>query len=171
MTPLFLLMLACGTAPSPGASPAPATAPAAPAPAPAASAPAAAPGGGTVYGDSFEPQNPFTATALTQGAAEHHGKEVTVKGTIRTVCQAKGCWHRLATDDAKTDVLVKASRYHVFLPKDAAGRTAIVKGTFSHQLMPLDEAKHFAEDAGLDPNTVTEAPMTYGIDASGVILM
>ena len=59
----------------------------------------------------------------------------------------------------------------VFRPGLFAGRTAIVKGTFSKAVMPLEEAKHYAEDAGKDPATVTEAPITYSIDAAGVILM
>ena len=77
----------------------------------------------------------------------------------------------IATADPNVDVMVKDKAYGIFLPFDAAGKKVAVKGTFSVEILPLEEARHYASDAGKDPNTITEAPKTFLMDADGVALL
>lgn len=164
---LISLLVACGANP-------PEPPPAAPAEAPAAVAtPAAppAPTGNGPFGVAPDAAKAVPVDTVVADAAAWSGKDVTVKGTVREVCQKKGCWHRLSTADANVDILVKDKEYQIFLPKDAGGRTALVQGTFLVEEMPMDEAKHYAEDAGRDPSTITGPVKTFQIDAAGVLLL
>lgn len=163
---LLALMLACAT-PAPTTTPAEAPAPAAPAEAPAAEAPAQ----NIAYGEAVDETAAVTVDAVIAAADTYNGKPVTVTGTVKEVCQKKGCWHTIATNDPNVDVMVKDKAYGIFLPFDAAGKKVAVKGTFSVEVLPLEEARHYAQDAGKDPNTITEAPKTFLMDADGVKLL
>jgi hypothetical protein len=153
---LFVLVLACASPTPPVAAPAPQA--------------AAAPAQTENLGASFEldPAKDLAADRLRTEADTWNGQELTVTGTIREVCQKKGCWHTLSTGDAETNIMVKDKEYAIFLPKDCAGRQVAVHGRFSVETLPLEEAKHLAADAGKDPATVTVAPKTLLLDASGV---
>jgi hypothetical protein len=56
-------------------------------------------------------------------------KEMTTKVTakIEDVCQKKGCWMNLV-DDKGNKIRVTFKDYAFFMPKDAAGKTAIIEG-------------------------------------------
>ena len=104
-------------------------------------------------------------------AAEFEGKVVVVKAQVAAVCQKKGCWHRLGTANPDVTVMVKDKEYEVFLPLGATGKSAIVSGIFHTETLGVDEAKHYAEDAGKDPATVTGPVTQFAIDVDGVKLM
>lgn len=173
---MLLFLLACST---PEAPPAPAPeAPVAAAPAPA-TAPAAAPAdngaafdkeavAGLLVGADFAAATPVSADALCTDAATWNGKEVTVEATVKEVCQKKGCWHTLATNDPAVSVMVKDKEYAIFLPKGSAGKKVHVHGTFAVTEIPEDEAKHYAEDAGKDPSAITGPQKSFQVDVSGV---
>jgi|GEM_PF-1471268 len=169
------LLVACGSsstpsaevpAPDPVASATPAAA------APVAAAPAGAEGDcpaatyGTMPVDLGEP---VAADALRTGAVAS-GSRVKLKGTIKEVCQKKGCWHTVATSDPAVDLMVKDKEYAIFLPKGCGGHEAEIAGTFTQELMPVEEARHYAEDAGKDPSTITEAPTRLLVDVEAVAI-
>ncbi len=158
---LVALLLACSTTPDA----APAAAPAAPAP--AAEAPAA-PAQTVALGAEVDAAAALPVDQVIADAANWSGKPVTIKGTVKEVCQKKGCWHTIATADPAVNVMVKDKEYKIFLPFDSAGKTAVVSGTFSVETLPLDEARHYAEDAGKDPSTITEPQKTFLMDADGI---
>ena len=54
---------------------------------------------------------------------------------------------------------------------DAEGKTAVVSGVFAQETLSLADAKHFAEDAGKDPATVTEPLTQYSIELAGVTFL
>lgn len=157
---LLPLLLACASS-SPPAKP-PETAPVASSV--ASDCPAA------VYGALPADLGPAVdADQLRTGQVES-GSRVLVRGVIKEVCQKKGCWHTLATADPAVDILVKDKEYAIFLPTGCGGRTAEIAGTFTREVMPLEEARHYAEDAGEDPSTITEAPVKLLIDVEGVAI-
>ena len=166
---LLALILACAaeTAPTP--------APVAPAEEAAEEAHAEAAGesgaSNVAYGEAVDVSTAVSVDAVIAAADTYNGKPVTVTGTVKSVCQKKGCWHTIATADPNVDVMVKDKAYGIFLPFDAAGKKVAVKGTFSVEILPLEEARHYASDAGKDPNTITEAPKTFLMDADGVALL
>lgn len=158
---LLLLAVAC----SPTELPEPP--PAAPTEVPAA--PATNPN--VALGAEVDPTGAVPVDQVVAQAETWNGKPVTLTGTVKQVCQKKGCWHTIGTSDPNVDVMVKDKEYKIFLPFDAAGKTAVVKGTFTVETLPLEEARHYAEDAGKDPNTITEAPRTFLMDADGIALI
>ncbi len=156
-----LLLLACSQAPAPVAEPV--------LPPPTAEVALAPPA--DRLGVDVDPAAALPVDQLIAEADQWVGKELTVKGVIREVCQKKGCWHTIGTSNPEVNVMVKDKEYAIFLPADAAGKTVVVKGTFSSEVMPLEEAKHYAEDAGKDPASITVAPKTFLMDAVGVRVM
>lgn len=135
---------------------------------PSEATPAAA---SNTFGAAVDPTGAITVDQLVASPDAWTGKEVTVKGTIREVCQKKGCWSTLSSSNPEVNLMVKDKEYQIFLPKDVAGRTALVHGIFTVEVMPLEEARHYAQDAGKDPSTITEAPRSFLMDAAGVQLI
>jgi hypothetical protein len=146
-----------------------------PAPAPSKQEPAAAPkkldpalydhfGTGITEGKATP-----VAEALAN-AADFTGKVVRLEGTINEICQTKGCWMYLG--DPKNPVMVKFKDYAFFMPKDGAGRTAIVEGTMAMKQETIEQTKHYLEDAGKleEAKKVTEGRRIYTFMASGVAL-
>lgn len=151
------LLLACSTASQP------------PVATPSPPAPAVAPAADNVFlGDPVDGARALPIDVVLASASAYDGKEVVVEGTVKEVCQKKGCWHTIATASPDVSVMVKDKEYKVFLPKDAAGRRVHVGGTFALVETPEAEARHYAEDAGRDPSLVVGPQRGYAIDVSGV---
>lgn len=94
-------------------------------------------------------------------------------GKVNEVCQSKGCWMKVDLDDGN-QVLVKFKDYGFFMPKDVAGKEVIINGKAFVEEMPVDEQRHYAEDAGKTPEeiaAITESKRTYSFEADGVLLI
>lgn len=135
-------------------------------------------GGSSAMKAGFEAQNGYGAampaepTAVTVADAAPQfasmvGTTVKMSGRIGSVCQAKGCWMMLT--DGEQAIRVKFGSDSFFIPKDSTGN-AIAFGKLEAIKMPLAEAKHMAEDAGIDPDTVTEAAQEYQLVATSVVI-
>ncbi len=91
---------------------------------------------------------------------------------VDEVCQAKGCWMKLDLPDGE-QVMVKFKDYGFFMPKDIAGKEVIINGKAFVNEVPVDEQRHYAEDAGATPEEIaeiTEPKKTYSFTADGVLL-
>lgn len=91
---------------------------------------------------------------------------------VEEVCQTKGCWMRLNLEDDK-EIMVKFKDYGFFMPKNIAGMDVIVNGKAFVNEMPVDELKHYAEDAGKSTEEIaeiTEPKRTYSFEADGVLI-
>ena len=73
--------------------------------------------------------------------------DLTVKGTVKEVCQMKGCWMTLR-NESNANIRVKFKDYGFFVPKDISGKEVIIEGTALKEVLEEDEAKHYAEDGG-----------------------
>ena len=92
---------------------------------------------------------------------------------VNAVCQAKGCWMTLSLNDGN-EVMVKFKDYGFFMPKDIAGKEVIVNGKAFVEEVPVDEQRHYAEDAGQSADEIakiTEPKRTYSFEADGVLLV
>jgi hypothetical protein len=88
------------------------------------------------------------------------------------VCQAKGCWMRLALNNGE-EAMVKFKDYGFFVPLDIAGKEVIVSGMAFVDEMSVAAQKHYAKDGGVPDNEIakiTEPKKTYGFLADGVLL-
>ena len=98
--------------------------------------------------------------------------EVKISSTAKEVCVKKGCWMKI--DLANGDLMrVTFKDYGFFVPKDAAGKTAIMQGVAKKEEVSVDDLKHLAEDAGqseAEINAITEPQVELTFVADGVII-
>ncbi len=96
---------------------------------------------------------------------------VKVEGEVVSVCQVKGCWMRLVATDG-SELMVKFKDYGFFMPLDLAGKV-IMEGKAFKQVTPVDELRHYAEDAGKSAEEIaqiTEPEEEILFEAFGVII-
>ena len=93
-------------------------------------------------------------------------------GVVNEVCQAKGCWMKVALKDG-SEAMVKFKDYGFFMPKDIAGKEVTMNGLAFVEEMSVEDQRHFAEDAGKTKEEIaliTESKKTYSFEADGVLL-
>ena len=95
-----------------------------------------------------------------------------VRGEVKAVCQAKGCWMVLQDDaDASLEARVIMKNHAFAVPFDGKGKKARVEGVLTSRTFTPAQVKHLAKDAGRDPATVEAAPRTeWVLTATGVEL-
>jgi hypothetical protein len=120
---------------------------------------------GAPLGDS-----PKVALAdLVKDPAAFSGKTVKTEGTVSSVCQEKGCWMILKSGDQSVRITFKD--YGFFVPKDAAGATAVMEGVFTLKTVPEATAKHYAKETpGGKPDAIKGDQKELSFLASGVEL-
>lgn len=87
-----------------------------------------------------------TFEMVTNDMDTYEGQNIRMIGMIEEVCQTKGCWLTISNNDQT--VRVKFTDYGFFVPKNVSGKMAILSGTFQTEITPMDEARHYLEDAG-----------------------
>lgn len=102
------------------------------------------------------------------------GDSIDTKMTAKVdeVCQAKGCWMKLDLENGE-QVMVKFKDYGFFMPKDIAGREVVLNGKAFVNEVPVEEQRHYAEDAGQSAEEIakiTEPKKTFSFVADGVLL-
>jgi len=96
---------------------------------------------------------------------------VKFKSEVKEVCQSKGCWMRM--DMGEEETMVKFKDYGFFMPKNIAGREVIVEGLAFIEEVSVEEQRHYAEDAGKNPDeiaAITEPKRTLSFEANGVLI-
>jgi hypothetical protein len=115
---LVLLSAACERPSSPSPSPAAQ---------PAAKAPERAPPAWQA-GVVLDGARGVTVAELVANPTSHKDEAVRVEGTVKAVCQHRGCWVEIA--DAGQSIIVKSLDHGVAFPKDGVGRRMVVEGVF-----------------------------------------
>ena len=127
------------------------------------------------FGDKINDRNIMSTKQLTEKYKSMNvGDTVTVKTTAKVinVCQAKGCWMTLDLANGE-EAMVKFKDYGFFMPKDIAGKDVIINGKAYVNEVPVDEQRHYAEDAGKSAEeiaAITEPKKTYSFEADGVLI-
>ncbi|WP_299128983.1 DUF4920 domain-containing protein [uncultured Winogradskyella sp.] len=96
---------------------------------------------------------------------------VKMRGKITDVCSKKGCWMTLDMGNNE-EVMVKFKDYGFFMPLDAKGEV-VVNGKAFVTETPIEELRHYAEDAGKSKEeieAITEPKLEYKFEADGVLL-
>ncbi|WP_299617532.1 DUF4920 domain-containing protein [uncultured Tenacibaculum sp.] len=102
------------------------------------------------------------------------GDTVTVKfaSKINEVCSKKGCWMKLPLSQEE-EIMVRFKDYGFFMPLDSQGKDVIVEGKAFVKVTPVDELRHYAEDAGKSKEEIekiTEPKKEMAFLAHGVLL-
>ncbi len=101
---------------------------------------------GDVYGAKVSVKK---AKPIAEVAAALEGTEpvkTKVIGKVVDVCSKKGCWATVELENGET-AMVKMKDYGFFLPTAVKGKTVVLDGEIKKVMTPVDELKHYAEDA------------------------
>ena len=105
---------------------------------------------GEVYGAGVSEKaekSAMTTKKLDQKLKKSEKAEkVAVKGKVVKVCDKKGCWFTVETDNNEK-FFVKMKDYAFFVPTALEGKNVILEGNAEMKVTSVDEQKHYAEDA------------------------
>ena len=130
---------------------------------------------GEHFGEKIAAEGAIPFAQLSAKMVTADSLKVKVRGTVEEVCQAKGCWMNIVSDQpAQSPMMVRFKDYGFFVPKDISGREVIIDGYAFRETTSIDELRHYAEDAGKSKEEI-EAINTPKEElkflASGVILL
>lgn len=125
---------------------------------PAASAPKNAATVKTFGAAIDKSQAPAELSKVLAAPDEFAQKRVLVSGTVRAVCQNKGCWMELATakDAAAPGCRVTFKDYGFFVPKTSGGKVARVDGTLVVKTISAEEVAHMESEGATVKNKAAD---------------
>lgn len=127
------------------------------------------------FGEEISQDNSisYEEMILKMGGADSLNTKVI--GTVEGVCQAKGCWMNIVSDNPdQPSMFVKFKDYGFFMPKDIAGKRVVMDGYAFKEVTPVDELRHYAEDEGKSPEeiaAIVEPKEELKFLAKGVLLL
>lgn len=77
---------------------------------------------------------------------------VLVKGTVKKVCEKKGCW--MVLEDQGESVRIFFKDYSFFVTQKIKDKSALAEGVLLKKVRTEKEQKHLAEDAGESAKTI-----------------
>jgi len=134
-------------------------------------------GDGKAYGEPLSGSDTTRVSALMATPDKYVGQTVRVEGLITGVCEKRGCWMSLASDEEFQELRIKVDDGVIVFPIEAKGKRAIAEGEFTKIEMTMEQTlayeKHHAEEHNeeFDPNTVTEPRTYYQIKATGAVIL
>ncbi len=124
------------------------------------------------YGEAIDTTGALALPEFIKSLGDRDSVQVKLAASVESVCQKKGCWMKLDKGDGST-MRVSFKDYAFFVPKDAAGKKAIIDGIAYYQVTTVDELKHFAHDAGKpkeEIDAIKEPTRELVFEAKGVAL-
>lgn len=124
------------------------------------------------FGESITPEGAIPASKLIATVGNAPSMNLKIEGKIESCCQKKGCWTEVFVNDSET-VHVTFKDYGFFVPKDAGGKTIIMRGVAKYDTTNVEMLRHLAEDAGKSKEEIakiTEPEYDLVFEADGVII-
>lgn len=124
------------------------------------------------FGEKIDKKGAVSVKKLPKKLKSADSLNIKVKGVVVEVCQSKGCWMTIDMGEDET-MRVKFKDYGFFVPKDAAGKTAIMHGVVKKEMISVEELQHLAEDGGKSKEEIakiTEPQEELTFMADGVII-
>ncbi len=130
---------------------------------------------GKHFGMLVNAKNAITYDELLPKMANVDSLPAKVTGKVVEVCQKKGCWMTLHSDQpGKPDMRVTFKNYAFFMPKDLSGKQVVVDGFAYVETTPVAVLRHYAEDAGKSKEEIariTEPKRELSFEAAGVLVL
>ena len=131
---------------------------------------------GEKFGKEITAENAIDFNQLVSSINGSEEINTKVKAKVKAVCQVKGCWMTLISDDPtdETEVFVKFKDYAFFMPLDIAGKEVVIEGKAYKEITSVDELRHYAEDEGKSKEEIekiTEPAEELKFMADGVIIL
>ena len=126
-----------------------------------------------IYGDSsISLEGAISTSEMLAMLDGRDSAEVLVSADILEICQKKGCWMDVDLGDNKF-MTVRFKDYGFFVPMNAQGRLATMRGVAKVDTQSVDWLRHKAFDAGKSQeeiDAITEPVVKVSFLANGVIL-
>ena len=130
----------------------------------------------TKFGSGADFNKVIPISKILKTPSQYVDKEVTVAGEVKEVCEMKGCWMELKSDEKLQTLRIKVDDGFMVFPLSSRGKKAAAQGILKRKSLNKKQAiahyKHIAEEQGhkFDPKSV-KGPMTfYQVRASGVTI-
>lgn len=127
------------------------------------------------YGGDVNTDEAISYESLLELMQEAGEATVVVKTRVESVCQTKGCWMTVKSDDpAITETMfVQFEDYGFFMPKDLSGAEVVMAGMAYREVTTVEELRHYAQDEGQSAEEI--AAITEPLDelkfmATGVVV-
>jgi hypothetical protein len=129
----------------------------------------------TSYGAAFLPQENYAPGRLPYlVSTKKDMNKIQITGVIAEVCQKEGCWIKVRTEmNVHDDILVKVKDHSFAVPKDAAGKRALINGSVTKKTLSVAEQQHYLQDAGASKEeiaAVTSPKEVYEMVATGMLV-
>lgn len=127
------------------------------------------------FGEIIEADGAIGFEELMSQLEQADTAEVKLQARVSDVCQKKGCWMNLvdANNTQAEPIFVKFKDYGFFMPLDLAGSDVVVRGKVYKSITPVEELRHYAEDAGKSEEeiaAITEPEEELNLMADGVVV-
>ena len=129
---------------------------------------------GEQFGDPITKKGVITYEAMLKKMEKDGGFEGKVVGNVESVCQVKGCWMNIVSENTDEQMFVKFKDYGFFMPLDCSGKQVIMQGKAYKEITSVEELRHYAEDEGLpkeEIEKITEPEEELKFMANGVLLL
>jgi hypothetical protein len=132
---------------------------------------------GKSYGEPLTGTDTVKISELLSNPDDYLGQVVRVEGLVTGVCEKRGCWISVASEDEEfKEIRVKVDDGVIVFPLEAKGKHAIAEGVFVKIEMSMEQTlkyrEHHAQEHGeeFDPSTVTEPLVFYQLKGSGAVI-
>jgi hypothetical protein len=107
---------------------------------------------GQYFGQSFDYSDAKTISEVAAEKVDSTGRFVVVSGTVESVCQSRGCWMTIKTENGSIRSTFKD--YGFFVPKDISGKEVVLSGIIREEKVAGSMEQHYLEDAGDTTKTI-----------------
>jgi hypothetical protein len=129
------------------------------------------------YGEPLTGTETVPIDVLLEDPEPYLGQVVRVEGLVTGVCEKRGCWMSLASDQKEfAEIRIKVDDGVIVFPMEAKGKHAIAEGVLTKIEMTMEQTlaykKHHAEEHNeeFDPASVTEPLTFYQIKGTGAVI-
>lgn len=125
------------------------------------------------YGAQFDPAGAIPVDSVANLLTSADSVQVKFAGVISETCTKKGCWMDVKLANGET-MMVRMKDYGFFVPTSgAAGLNCAVSGWAFKEIIPVEDLKHYAEDAGKSAEeiaAITEPKKAISFMADGIMI-
>lgn len=128
---------------------------------------------GVTYGVKTTATNAVEVNILEEKLVTSPSFTGKVKGTVKEVCQEKGCWMKLEQTDGD-GIMIRFKDYKFFMPRNIVGKEVILDGVARITTTSIEMLKHYAQDAGKSKEEIekiTESKKEIEFTAKGVLVL
>ncbi|MBN8680584.1 MAG: DUF4920 domain-containing protein [Chitinophagales bacterium] len=132
-------------------------------------------GDGKHFGNTITADGAISYDEVMPKMAGIDSLNMKVTGKVKEVCQKKGCWMTLVSDQpGYPEMRVTFKDYAFFMPKDLSGKRVVIDGFARVEITSVEVLRHYAEDAKKSPEeiaAITEPKREVSFEAAGVLIV